>query len=140
MKMIPIGKYKDILDILPILCVDIIARNPKGEYLLIKRANEPKKGRWWVIGGRVLKGETLAQAVIRKAKQETGIKIKKMRPVGYFELVKGVNPLGRESKYHTISVVFAIDINDKQPIILDNQSTEYKYAKKLPSDFPVISF
>lgn len=140
MKMIPTDKYKYILDVLPILCVDIVARNSRGEYLLIKRANEPKKGRWWVIGGRVLKGETIGQAVIRKVKEETGVKVKKMKPIGYFELVAGINPFGLKSKYHTVSVVFEININDKQSIVLDVQSTEFKYAKKLPADFPVKSF
>lgn len=140
MKMIPTSKYKYILNVLPVLCVDIVARNSRGEYLLIKRANEPKKGRWWVIGGRVQKGETLAQAVIRKVKEETGLRVKKMRSIGYFELVKGINPFGLKSEYHTVSVVFEIDINDKESIVLDKQSTEFKFAKKLPLDFSIISF
>lgn len=140
MKLIPTNQYKDILNVLPILCVDIVARNSSGEYLLIKRKNEPKKGRWWVIGGRVLKGETLEQAVIRKVKEETGIKVKKMKPIGYFELVTGVNPFGLKFKYHTVSVVFEIDFNCKQPIVLDAQSSEFKYSKKLPVDFSIKSF
>ena len=58
MSFIPLDRYTDILKDLPIFCVDIVIKNDQEEYLLIKRNNEPKKGEWWVIGGRVLKGET----------------------------------------------------------------------------------
>ena len=71
MSLIPLNKYSKILEDLPIYCVDIIIKNDKEEYLLIKRNNEPKKGEWWVVGGRVLKGETAKEAAIRKVKQET---------------------------------------------------------------------
>jgi len=54
---------------MPILCVDVILRNRKGEYLLLKRLNEPKKGRWWPVGGRVSGGE-LTAAARRKVREE----------------------------------------------------------------------
>lgn len=69
MSMIPKKTYIQILKSLPILCVDIIARNAKGEYLLVKRANEPKKYRWWIVGGRVFKGESLEQAVTQSQRR-----------------------------------------------------------------------
>lgn len=137
--MIPKNKYKNILDVLPILCVDIIARNSRGEYLLIKRVNEPKKGRWWVIGGRVLKGETLEKSVERKVREEVGLQVKSVRPVGYFELVNGMNPFGTHFNYHSVSIVFTAVIDGRQPVNLDNQSAEFKFAKKLPVDFHIKS-
>ena len=51
--------YTRIIDIIPILCVDIILTNTEGKYLLIKRAIQPLLGQWWVIGGRVHKGEKI---------------------------------------------------------------------------------
>ena len=60
--MIPAEQYKEIIKVLPILCVDIVIKNNRGEYLLVKRAHEPLKGRWWVVGGRVHKGESIEQA------------------------------------------------------------------------------
>lgn len=141
MSLIPKKQYTQILENLPILCVDIIVQNTKGEYLLVKRANEPKKGRWWVIGGRVFKGESLEKAVVRKAREETGKRIRDIRPIGYFELIDGVNPFGLSFKYHTVSVVFAaVIIDDIEPIKLDNQSSEFKFSKKLPKDFKVRVF
>lgn len=140
MNMIPLDQYSEITKVLPILCVDIVAQNTIGEYLLIKRANEPKKGHWWVIGGRVFKGETMEGAAIRKVKEETGLQVGNMRPIGYFELVVGENPFGMQFDYHAVSVVFTTIIEDGQTVQLDNQSIEYKFATELPFDFNIRSF
>lgn len=140
MSQIPFDKYAKILKVLPILCVDIIIRNSRGEYLLVKRVNEPKKDKWWVIGGRVLKGESLEDAVVRKVREETSLWVKNIRPIGYFELVNGVNPFGLSFGYHTVSVVFAVTIDDYQIVKLDNQSTGFKFAKELPVDFHIKLF
>jgi colanic acid biosynthesis protein WcaH len=140
MSFIPQEQYINILENLPILCVDIIVRNTKGEYLLVKRANEPKKGKWWVIGGRVLKGESLVQAARRKVKEETGQWIRDIRPIGYFELINGANPFGLSFEYHTVSVVFTAVTDQLKAVKLDSQSSEFKFSKKLPRDFQVRAY
>jgi len=140
MKMIPLNKYSKITEVMPILCVDVLAQDAQGEYLLVKRLNQPKKDKWWVIGGRVLKGESLKEAVKRKVRQETGLEAKNIRLAGYFELLNAKNPFGRRSRYHTISVVFSAKINRSKAIKLDSQSAGYKFSKKLPDDFRVKSF
>ena len=140
MSLIPLDKYTKILEDLPIYCVDIIIKNDQEEYLLIKRNNEPKKGEWWVVGGRALKGETAKEAAIRKVKQETDLQVRTIEPVGYFELVNGENPFGLPFNYHTISVVFIAVADDYQKITLDDQSTDFKFAKELPKDFNIQTF
>ncbi len=137
MSLIPLDRYKDILKTLPIFCADIILQNSNGEYLLIKRNNEPKKDQWWVIGGRVLRGESMEEAAKRKVSQETGLEISGLTPVGYFELIDGINPFDFKPDYHTISVVFTATIDGNKPIKLDNQSKEYKFSKDLPKDFVI---
>jgi ADP-ribose pyrophosphatase YjhB (NUDIX family) len=42
-----------------------------GKLVLIKRGNEPSKGKWSIPGGHVELGECLPDAVIREAKEET---------------------------------------------------------------------
>lgn len=140
MSFIQTELYKQIIEVLPVLCVDIVIKNPRGECLLIKRANEPKKGHWWVIGGRVLKGETCAEAAIRKIREEVSLNVKDVVPIGYFELINDAHPFGMKTPYHTVSVVYEAFVDYNQEVRLDNQSIEWKYAKKLPKDFFIKSF
>lgn len=138
--MIPTGQYTQIIEVLPILCVDVVITNPCGEYLLIKRANQPRKGQWWVIGGRLLKGETLEQAVVRKVWEETSLKVESVQPIGYYEAVSQENPFGLATPLHAVSVVFSALVDDGQQIRLDDQSSDWKYTRELPADFRVKSF
>jgi colanic acid biosynthesis protein WcaH len=113
----------------------VVIANTRGEYLLIQRANQPREGEWWVIGGRVLKGETLEQAVVRKVWEETSLEVGRLHPIGYYEAVSQENPFGLGSRLHAVSVVFSTVVDDGQPIRLDEQSLDWKYAKELPVDF-----
>ena len=47
----------------------------EGKIALIKRGNEPSKGKWTIPGGLVELGESLEQAVIRETKEETGLDV-----------------------------------------------------------------
>jgi len=44
--------------------------------VLVKRAHEPLKGEWSLPGGSVEVGETLAQAVAREVREETGLVVR----------------------------------------------------------------
>jgi colanic acid biosynthesis protein WcaH len=140
MTFIPQAMYQSIASALPILCVDVILQNGKGEYLLVKRVNEPKRGRWWPVGGRVLKGETLPVAATRKVREETGLSTGPLKPVGYFEYCGLRGPFGISTGYHTVSIVFAGSVGDGRDIVPDNQSSDWKFAKGLPADFRLEPF
>ncbi|MDA2932962.1 NUDIX domain-containing protein [Acidobacteria bacterium AH-259-D05] len=133
-------QYKQIMGVMPILCVDAVIKNHDGEYLLVKRKNKPLKGEWWVIGGRVHKGETLEKAIIRKVKQELALDIKKLVPIGYHEDFFKENYFDLESGVHMVSVVFSTTIDDNQQIKLDCQSLDWKLSKELPPAFCIKSF
>lgn len=138
--IIPTEHYQQIIEVLPILCVDVVVKNSRGEILLIKRDNEPRQGEWWVIGGRVLKGETLEQAVIRKVQEETGLTVESVQPIGYYEAVSQENPFGLNSRLHAVSVVFSTVVDGNQKIKLDEQSSDWTFAKDLPAEFYINSF
>jgi ADP-ribose pyrophosphatase YjhB (NUDIX family) len=55
--------------------VAIVSRSTDGvtRHLLIKRKKEPYLGKWALIGGKWDFGESLAEAVIREVKEETGL-------------------------------------------------------------------
>lgn len=140
MNYIVAGKYKEIIKALPILCVDVVVRNPKNEYLLVKRANEPLKGHWWVIGGRVFRGETMEQAAIRKVKEEASLDVTNLELIGYYEETFRENPFGTDGGIHTVSIVFTTVVDQSQRVELDSQGSDWKYSKQLPSNFIVKSF
>jgi len=129
-----------MIRVLPVLCVDMILKNDDGEYLLLERKNDPGKGSWWPAGGRVLRGETLEEAAIRKTREETGLTARNLRPVGYFELFSERGPFGASPMYHTVSIVFSASVDGREKVTLDGQSADWKYAGELPADFRVIPF
>jgi mutator protein MutT len=57
----------------PELAVGAILTDPDGRILLIQRGHPPAAGRWTLPGGRVERGETLAQALGRELQEETGL-------------------------------------------------------------------
>ncbi|MER2493223.1 GDP-mannose mannosyl hydrolase [Catenovulum sediminis] len=64
--------FKTVIASTPLISIDLVINNDKGEFLLGKRINKPAKGYWFVPGGRVYKNETLEQALTRVSKVELG--------------------------------------------------------------------
>ena len=83
----------------PLLTVDALIIYD-GELVLIKRKNPPYKGQFALPGGFVDIGETVEQATIREAKEETGLDINITRLLGVYS-----DPL-RDPRGHTISICF----------------------------------
>jgi len=134
--MIPNKMYNEILSNLPILCVDIIIMNNMGQYLLVKRANEPLKNEWWIVGGRVKKGETIKDAAIRKVWEELSLQINDLEPIGIYEGFFEKSNQNISGGVHTVSVVFVTKVHhESKQIDLDDQSLDWKYSNKLPPDF-----
>ena len=117
---------------IPILCVDLLIINDAGEYLLVKRKDEPMKGRWWIVGGRILKGESLTKAAKRKAKEEIGAEISLIVPLGFYEEHYKHNIYDLQSGIHTVSVVF-LAVTKQKDFTLDKSSSKWQFSKKLPS-------
>ena len=121
--------YREIVDKMPILCVDCIVYHDY-KYLLLKRKNEPLKGMLWVPGGRVLKGETAEEAVHRIMKKETGLDVTIEGFKGYYEDYFERNDVGVDLK-HTVSLVFMVRPKNTN-VVLDEQSSGYKWSDNIP--------
>lgn len=59
---------------MPRPCVDV-GMVYQNKILLLHRRIAPYKGYWALAGGSILKGETVEQATVRKAKEELGINL-----------------------------------------------------------------
>lgn len=58
---------------MPIVAVGAIVFDAEDRVLLVERGKAPAAGLWSVPGGRVEGAETLAQAVSREVREETGL-------------------------------------------------------------------
>ncbi len=130
--LIPEEEYQRIINILPILCVDAVIINEKGEYLLVKRNNDPLKDEYWVPGGRVMHMETVENAMNRILNKEIGGGADELLFFGIYQDVFSNNSFQEEANYHTLSVVFMVKLKGKDNIKLDSQSSTYKWSKTLP--------
>jgi len=137
------NEYKKIIQKIPILCVDIILRY-KDKVLLIKRADEPCKGIYWPVGGRVHKGESVDAAARRKILEEIGIKYKGILiPIGFYEDNYTESAFEAQTEYSSFSLVFVGDLNNEQiksKVKLDKTSEDFGYFDTLPKRFVVKRF
>jgi len=88
----------------PFVTVDAIIE-VKGGVVIIKRSNPPFG--WALPGGFVDYGESLEQAVIREAKEETGLEITDLRQFHTYSDPK------RDPRFHTIGTVFIAQATGK---------------------------
>lgn len=123
-QLIPSDLYEKIHMTMPIACVDIIIINDNS-FLLVKRKNKPAQNQWWFPGGRILKDETLIEAVIRKSFEETRLKVKIINRIGVEETIFPDGPFN--SATHTINVVYLTKVINPETIKLDEQSGEYNW-------------
>ena len=123
-------KYKEILDVMPIACVDIVIVH-NGEILMVKRKNHPAKNKWFFSGGRILKNEKLKDAAIRKSKEDTDLNVKITRSLIFGETIfKEASMAGINSGTHTINVVFLVETGDNE-VPLDEQGSDYKWVNNV---------
>jgi 8-oxo-dGTP diphosphatase len=57
----------------PVVGVGAIVFDGAGRVLLVERGKPPSQGLWSIPGGRLEASETLAQAVAREVREETGL-------------------------------------------------------------------
>ena len=124
MKKLSDKLYKKILKNMPICCIDGLLHY-RNKFILFKRSYEPAKNRWWIFGGRLNKEESLADGVLRKAKEELGIKIKIEKLIGTYETTFKKSRQG--IPVHTVNIVFLVT-SSKKP---DFSKAEYKEFSKV---------
>lgn len=64
--------FQQAVSALPLVSVDWVLTNLAGELLVGQRLNAPARSTWFTPGGRIRKGEALAQALSRVAQDELG--------------------------------------------------------------------
>jgi 8-oxo-dGTP diphosphatase len=80
----------------------------EGKIVLIKRGNEPSKGKWTIPGGLVELAESPEQAVIRETKEETGVDVEDPTLIDVVSNVD-LDEQGRV-KYHYIIIDYLVRV------------------------------
>ncbi|MBY6210503.1 GDP-mannose mannosyl hydrolase [Microbulbifer agarilyticus] len=72
---LPLDTFETVVSSTPLVSIDLLVRNARGEVLLGERLNRPAQGYWFVPGGRIVKDESMARAFARLTKEELGISV-----------------------------------------------------------------
>ncbi len=126
---IPEKDYMVCVKYLPIPTTDVVIFNPdRTKVLLFKRSNEPLKGEFFTLGGRIMKGENLKNSAIRKVEEEIGIRVSSNQlTFGGVVDEQSARSVFKDLNQHCINIVWGLILPENAKIRLDSQHSEHKW-------------
>lgn len=112
--------WREIHRRMPILCVDVVVHCRGRGVLLVRRALEPLRGEWFLLGGRVRKAELLGEAVVRVVKEEAGLRVMCAQRLFLAETFFAADPFGHGTGTHTVNAVYGAEVADGK-VVLDRR-------------------
>jgi len=85
----------------------------RGRVLLVRRANEPNRGRWGLPGGVVQLGESLGEAVRREVLEECGLDSQPLRILDVVDQI--VRDEHDRVRYHYVVVFWLAEVISGEP-------------------------
>jgi len=132
-------------EIYPICVVCAIIFNNLGEVLLLKRGRHPYKGKWGFPGGKLRAGEKIKNCIEREVFEETGLKLKFKKCVGFFPSIVYHK---RKIVFHALIIpVIMNKLNKNKKIELDKEELEdyvfidpkkIKSKQLIPNNFDIL--
>ena len=104
--------YQDLHKSVSITCQDITI-NYQREILLLKRDNEPAKGEWWPVGGRLLRGVKGIEAIKKLVKREIGLEISEIKFLGTARTLFDTSPFNHNSGTDTVNILYFAEAKEK---------------------------
>jgi colanic acid biosynthesis protein WcaH len=134
MSFIPDEQYEQILKCMPVFCVDWLI-SCKGQYLLLKRTQQPLMGDYWIVGGRLRMDESITVAACRLQMREVGRFCGVGKMIGFsnymFDKVEGARAT------HTPAVSYQIEVDEMFTPTMDSTESEYIWTDRLPTQYLV---
>ncbi len=126
--MLPDQEFLRIVDATPLVSIDLVLRNVRGEVLLGRRLNRPAKDSWFVPGGRIRKNERVKEALRRISARELGVLIEAAELVGVFDHIYEDNFLGVAGvNTHYVVLGFAAHLPEGVVLTPDDQHGELRW-------------
>ncbi|MEN3751920.1 GDP-mannose mannosyl hydrolase [Mangrovibacter yixingensis] len=123
--------FATVVESTPLISIDLVVENERGEYLLGRRNNRPAQGYWFVPGGRVQKDETLANAFERLTEGELGCKLpmEQGQFYGVWQHFYDDNFAGDAFTTHYIVLGFRLKVNTSDLRLPDEQHADWRWQK-----------
>lgn len=124
----PTQEYATALDYIVFTCVDL-AFTCKKQVLLAKRNRQPRQS-WWIVGGRMVAGESPLNAARRKAAEEARLKdlsLERFRYIGAYSTcfaLRHQEPV--ENGSHSVNLTYQIDLSEIEKAHLVLSQEEYE--------------
>ena len=109
----------------PVVTVACLIYNSTNQILLLKESKWTDH--FGLPAGKVHFGKTLAKAITREVKEETGLSLVNLRPVLLQEIIR---PEEFITNAHFLSYAFKADTNDSQ-VTINDESCEYQWIDPL---------
>ena len=121
--------FKTVIASTPLVSIDLVIKNTRGEYLLGYRNNRPAQGFWFVPGGRILKDETMDNAFIRLCKNELGVSLTRQQAdlLGPFEHFYDDYVFGEDVTTHYVVLGYALTLDIDLASLPQEQHNQYRW-------------
>lgn len=131
--------FRHAVEMLPLVSIDLLLRDPAGRYLTGLRTNPPARGAWFVPGGRIRKNESLRDALARLAQEELGLPIAAdaWTPRGVYEHFYGTNfegVAGRSTHYVVLAYEAELSLDPTTLPQTQHQGYRWLPAQEIAAD------
>ena len=125
--------FTEVIDRTPLVSIDLVVENEKGEILFGLRTNRPAQGYWFVPGGRILKDETLNEAFLRLTSNELGVEISRSDAclLDICEHFYDDSVMGAAPSTHYVVAGYHLKVEQNSLALpIGDQHNEYKWCAK----------
>jgi colanic acid biosynthesis protein WcaH len=126
-------EFTEVIDRTPLVSIDLVVENEKGEILFGLRTNRPAKSYWFVPGGRILKNETLDDAFLRLTLNELGVQFSRndARLLDIYEHFYEDCVMGQTPSTHYVVAGYHLKVQQTSLALpIGEQHNEYKWCAK----------
>lgn len=123
-------QFLSVINLTPLISIDLILINEQKQVLLGKRLNRPALNYWFVPGGRIVKNETIRQAFDRIVRKETGLDLEfeKAELKGAYDHIYDDNTFGEKGiNTHYVVLGYRYCLKGTPEIIIDSQHDQVKW-------------